>query len=74
MALPAWGLKLGATGLTMVATLAAAGFVAAHLKPAGAPLHPQVVGVESTTRPGKLTITPSVKSANVAAVTSTYAS
>ena len=72
--MPAWALKLGATFLTMLASAGAAGFVTTHLKPAAAPLHPAVLGVQTSTLPGKLTITPRVKSADVTAVTSTYAS
>jgi hypothetical protein len=72
--MPAWALKLGTTCLTMVATLAAAGFVSSHPKPVSAPLHPRVVGADPGPRPGKFTITASVRTADVTAVTSTYAS
>jgi hypothetical protein len=58
----------------MLASAGAAGFVSTHLKPASAPLHPPVLGVQASTSTGKLTITPRVKSADVTAVTSTYAS
>jgi hypothetical protein len=70
----AWVLKLGSTCLTLVAALAAAGFVSTHPKPAAAPLHPHVVGAEPSARPGKFKITSSVKTADVTPVTSTYAS
>jgi hypothetical protein len=71
--MPAWALKLGSTSLTIVAALAAAGFVSGHIKPVSAPLHPRVAGAEPS-RPGKFTITASVRTADVTAVTSTYAS
>jgi hypothetical protein len=72
--MPAWALKLGSTSLTIVAALAAAGFVSGHIKPVAAPLHPRVAGAEPSPRPGKFTITASVRTADVTAVTSTYAS
>ena len=69
-------LKAAATALTLVAAAMAAVHVGAHLKDAAAPLHPAVLGgsAVSTTAGGKLTLSPSVRSGDVQAVTSTYAS
>jgi hypothetical protein len=66
-------LKAGATLLTMLAALGSAAYVSGHVKNAAAPLHPHVAGAPAATT-GHLTLTPSVHSANVEAVTSTYAS
>lgn len=65
-------LKAGATLLTLLAAGGSAGYVAGHLKTGGAPLHPAVVGQPADT--GRLVLSPSVKSGEVAAVTSTHAS
>src|SRR5205807_947877 len=69
-------LKAAATGLTLVATAAAAVHVGGHLRRATAPLHPGVIGGAAlpTTAEGRLTLTPSVRSASVEAVTSSQAS
>jgi hypothetical protein len=66
-------LKAVATALTLGATAAAAVHVGAHVKDSPAPLHPGVVGgsVVAATSGGKLSLTPSVRSSNVQAVTST---
>jgi hypothetical protein len=69
-------LKGAATALTIAAAAAAAVHVNGHLKSAGAPLHPAVLGgpVVTVGGDGKLHLTPSVRSGAVQAVTSTYAS
>jgi hypothetical protein len=69
-------LKAAATALTLLAALGAAVHVGGHLKSAAAPLQPAVVGASAvaTTRDGKLSLSPSIRSADVQAVTSTYAS
>jgi hypothetical protein len=70
-------LKAAATVLTIAAATAGAVHVGLHLKTSPAPLHPAVVGGPSTvatTAGGRLTLTPSVRSGNVQAVTSTNAS
>jgi hypothetical protein len=71
-------LKLGATVLTVAATLVSAAYVTAHLKNPAAPLQPTVLRAESgstTTAPGgSLTLGPSVQPSDVQPVTSTYAS
>jgi len=70
-------LKAAATVLTVAAATAAAVHVGVHLKTSSAPLHPAVAGGGSTvatTAGGRLTLTPSVRSGNAQAVTSTYAS
>ena len=66
-------LKAAATALTFVAAAAAALHVAGHVKTAAAPLHPAVVG-GAPAPGGKLSLSPSVRSADVQAVTSSYAS
>jgi hypothetical protein len=65
-------LKAAATVLTLVAAGAAALHVGANVKTSSAPLHPSVLGV--TAKGGKLSLSPSVRSGDVQAVTSTYAS
>jgi hypothetical protein len=65
-------LKAGATLLTMLAALGSAGYVSAHVKNGTAPLHPPVASAQSNA--GQLTLTPSVHSGHVEAVTSTHAS
>jgi hypothetical protein len=69
-------LRAVATALTIVAATAAAAHVGGHLKSASAPLHPGVLGAGTTVTAagGRLTLTPSVRSGNAQAVTSTYAS
>jgi len=66
---PFW-LKLGATVLTLGATLASTLYVTAHLKNPSAPLQPTVLASQQ----GGLTITPGVRQGDVQPVTSTYAS
>jgi hypothetical protein len=65
-------LKAGATLLTMLAALGSASYVSGHVKNGSAPLHPQVLAAARSM--GQLTLTPSVRAANVEPVTSTYAS
>ncbi|HXM58495.1 MAG TPA: hypothetical protein VOB72_24050 [Candidatus Dormibacteraeota bacterium] len=65
-------LKAAATALTVLAAAAAAIHVGGHLKTASAPLHPSVLGTAPAG--GKLSLSPSVRSGDVQAVTSTYAS
>jgi hypothetical protein len=74
--MPAWLLKFGATAVTMLAAAGSAGYVGAHVKSGAAPLHPSVVAsaTHSTAQAGRLTLTPKVRTSNVGAVTSTYAS
>ena len=70
-------LKAAATALTVLAAAAAAVHVGGNLKTASAPLHPSVVGGSNlgvSTSGGKLTLSPSVRTGDVQAVTSTYAS
>ncbi len=70
-------LKGGATLLTLLAATGSAAYVAGHLKNPAAPLRPSVLGaasIYSHSSHGRLTLTPAVRSANVEAVTSTYAS
>jgi len=69
-------LKAGATMLTLVAATGGAVYVAGHLKNPAAPLRPSVLGAASiyNAGSGRLILTPAVRSANVEAVTSTYAS
>jgi hypothetical protein len=69
-------LKAAATALTFVAAAAAAIHVSGHVKSSSAPMHPGVLGgsTVSTTAGGRLSLTPSVRSGSVQAVTSTYAS
>jgi len=76
----AFVLKAVVTGITMVATVASALYVGTHLKNPSAPLHPPVIGPSGSGRTasqaagGRLSLTPSVRSSDVQAVTSTYAS
>ncbi|HVS49832.1 MAG TPA: hypothetical protein VHJ99_13145 [Candidatus Dormibacteraeota bacterium] len=71
-------LKLGATVLTVGATLLSAVYVTSHLKNPAAPLQPAVLSASrgsSVSAPGgTLTLGPSVQPSNVQPVTSTYAS
>ena len=71
----AFVLKAVVTGITMAATVASALYVGAHVRSPSAPLHPSVIGrAASQTAGGRLSLTPSVRSSDVQAVTSTYAS
>jgi hypothetical protein len=63
-------LKLGATALTLGATLASTVYVTAHLKNPSAPLQPTVLASQQS----GVTITPGVRQSDVQPVTSTYAS
>jgi hypothetical protein len=67
-------LKLGATVLTLGATLASALYVTAHLKNPSAPLQPTVLASQQGGQVGGVTITPGVRQGDVQPVTSTYAS
>ena len=71
-------LKLGATVLTIGATMLSALYVTAHLKNPGAPLQPSVLSsAQSTTIStlgGTVSVGPSVQPSQVQPVTSTYAS
>jgi hypothetical protein len=67
-------LKLGATALTLGATLASAVYVTAHLKNPSAPLQPTVLASQQGGEVGGVTITPGVRQGDVRPVTSTYAS
>lgn len=64
-------LKAGATLLTLLAAVGSAAYVSGHVKNGSAPLHPPVASAQAN---GQLTLTPSVHSADVGAVTSTHAS
>jgi hypothetical protein len=64
-------LKVGATVLTLSATIASAWYVTAHLKNPSAPLQPPVLASHGG---GSVTLGPSVHEADVQPVTSTYAS
>jgi hypothetical protein len=63
--------KAGATALTVVATLASALYVTAHLKNPSAPLQPIVL---SSSSGGDVTLTPGVQQTDLPPMTSTYAS
>ncbi len=67
-------LKLGATVLTLGATVASAMYVTAHLKNPSAPLQPTVLASQQGGNVGGLTFTPGVRQGDVQPVTSTYAS
>lgn len=72
-------LKLGATVVTLSATIASALYVTAHLKNPNAPLQPGVLNTStkaSVDLPGggTLSIAPSVRSSTATPVASTHAS
>lgn len=67
-------LKAAATLLTLLAAAGSAIYVGGHQKNASAPLHPTVVGKPAAVPGGRLVLTPSIRDANVQAVTSTYVS
>ena len=67
-------LKAAATAIPLVAAGAAAVHVGGHVKTTAAPLHPSVLGAQPTPADGRLTLSPSVRSGDVQAVTSSYAS
>jgi hypothetical protein len=62
-------LRAGATALTLAIAIAAAVFVAGHLRNPAAPLQPPLPSAGQG-----LHLSPSVRAAGVAPVTSTYAS
>jgi hypothetical protein len=72
-------LKAGATAVSIVATVASAVYVSAHLKNPAAPLQPPVLnasgsGPAVTALGGSVTVGPSVRPGSTQPVTSTYAS
>ena len=71
-------LKVGATLLTLAASLTSAVYVTAHLKNGNAPLRPSVISAANVATAniftGTLTLTPSIKSSDQQPITSTYAS
>lgn len=70
-------LKAASTLLTLGLTGMATLYVNAHVKNASAPLHPAVVNrpaAPASQPDGSLNLSPSVKTGDVAPVTSTYAS
>jgi hypothetical protein len=72
-------LKAGVTAVTVVAPVASALYVSAHLKNPSAPLQPPVLnasggGPAATALGGTVTVGPSVRPGNAQPVTSTYAS
>jgi hypothetical protein len=71
-------LKVGATALTVAATVLSALYVTSHLKNPAAPLQPAVLsatrGSAVSVPGGSLTLGPSVQPSDVQPVTSTYAS
>lgn len=67
-------LKATATVVTLGTAMLSAVYVSAHVKSTNAPLHPAVLGAVSVAQGGRLTLTPSIRQANVEAVSSTYAS
>ncbi|HXM53759.1 MAG TPA: hypothetical protein VOB72_00085 [Candidatus Dormibacteraeota bacterium] len=66
---PAWALKAGAVGLTILATYGAAAYVGGHVKNGGAPLRPSLHPVT-----GQVTLGPAVRGTTSQPVTETYAS
>lgn len=67
-------LKATATVVTLGSAMLSAVYVSGHVKSTAAPLHPAVLSAASTAQAGRLALTPSIRQANVEAVTSTYAS
>jgi hypothetical protein len=72
-------LKLGATVVTLSATIASALYVTAHLKNPNAPLQPAVLNTSTSAAVdlpggGTLSIAPSVQSSTATPVASTHAS
>lgn len=65
-------LKATATATTLVSAVLSAAYVSGHVKTASAPLHPAVASAAVATE--TLVVTARVRSADVQAVTSTYAS
>jgi hypothetical protein len=66
---PAWALKAGAVGLTVLATYGAAAYVGGHVKGQSAPLRPALQPVT-----GEVVLAPGVRSTSSQPVTETYAS
>jgi hypothetical protein len=66
---PAWALKAGAVGLTVLATVASAAYVGGHVKNEAAPLRPAV-----QPNAGPVDLTPGVRATTSRPVTETYAS
>ena len=71
-------LKLGATCVTLLATVMSAAYVTSHLKNSAAPLHPSVLSSSGQARlpagGDSLAVGPSVAPTDQSPVTSTYAS
>lgn len=70
-------LKVAATALTLGAAVAAAVHVSGHVKDRSAPLQPAVVGTPAAAdggQGGRLVLSPSVRSGDAQAVTTTHAS
>jgi hypothetical protein len=72
-------LKLGATVVTLSATIASSLYVSAHLKNPNAPLQPAVLNTSTSASVdlpggGTLSIAPSVQSSTATPVASTHAS
>jgi hypothetical protein len=67
--LPAWALKAGAVGLTLLATFGSASYVGAHMKSPVAPLRPQVHPAV-----GQVTLMPGVSLSGRQPVTETHVS
>ncbi len=74
--MPALLLKAAATLITLGTAAVSAVYVAGHVKNVTAPLHPSVVGPGAVAAApgGRLHLTPGVRTGDVQAVTSTYAS
>ncbi len=66
---PGWVLKTGAVGLTMLATVASASYVGAHVRDRSAPLRPPVRPSTS-----QVTLGPGVRTTSSAPVTETVVS
>jgi hypothetical protein len=66
---PAWALKAGAVGLTVLAAYSAAAYVGGHLKNGGAPLRPSL-----HPQTGQVTLSQGVRATTSQPLTETYAS
>lgn len=72
-----WALKLGAVLLSGLTLLASTAYVLANVKNPYAPLHPPVVKVDAppaSAPPGRPVLAPSVRRADLPALTWTYVS
>jgi hypothetical protein len=69
-----FALKAAATALTLVVAAAAAGYVGGHVKNGSAPMQPSVLGSDPSADGGRLTLSPSVRSGDVQAVSTTHSS